>query len=78
MTSWLWVTVHDTQVYMGLKAAQYLGIKKATGGGSDPGNQYDFGGKTGKKTSAETQAKVVSWTQTWVLTISHAWISSWP
>lgn len=52
MTPWSWV--HDTQVYMGLGAAQSLGIKKATGRGPDPGNQYDFGAKWAKNISRDS------------------------
>lgn len=69
--------MHDTQVYIGLEAAQSLGIKKATGEGPDPGSQYGFGGKMGKK-HQQTQAAVGLWTKTWVLAISQVWISPWP
>lgn len=50
MTPWSWVTVHDTQVYMGLEAAQSLGIKEATG----RGNQYDFGAKWARNISGDS------------------------
>lgn len=65
--------MHDTQVYIGLEAAQSLGIKKAT----YPGSQYGFCGKMCKN-HQQTQAAVGLWTKTWVWAISQAWISPWP
>lgn len=69
---WPWVAVHVTL------ARQQYGSQAPRSGGRDPGHQFGLQWQHGPWTSAQTQAAVGPWAQTWSSATAWACMSLWP
>ena len=75
---WPWVTSSVIQVCMSSAAAHTLTSRRShIGGGSDSGNQCSLCWQHKTQASAQTQAAIGPWIQTWSLATTQAWMSSY-